>query len=116
MNHRIRFATKEDFLYACVVLAMFVATAVGLFGDLSKRQYDDSQSTSPELARIGRDLLGTTGEHLGHALAGSIYVCRIGGRGNLEPQFDPIEQTSVQGSPHLGTPFSGDSAAPAQSC
>ena len=36
MNRRISFATKNDFLYACVVLAMFVLTVVGLFRELTE--------------------------------------------------------------------------------
>jgi hypothetical protein len=36
MDRQIRFATKNDFLYACVVLAMFVVIAVGLFSELAE--------------------------------------------------------------------------------
>ena len=36
MNRRLSFATKNDFLYACVVLAVFVLTVVGLFRELTE--------------------------------------------------------------------------------
>lgn len=36
MDRRISFATKNDFLYACVFLAVFVVIAVGLFSELAE--------------------------------------------------------------------------------
>ena len=36
MDRKIRFATKNDFLYACVVLAVLVVTAFGLFRELTE--------------------------------------------------------------------------------
>ena len=36
MDRKIRFATKNDILYACVVLAMLVVTAFGLFRELTE--------------------------------------------------------------------------------
>ena len=36
MDRRTTFATKNDFLYACVVLAVFVVIAVGLFSELAE--------------------------------------------------------------------------------
>jgi hypothetical protein len=36
MDRRIRFGTKSDFFYACVVLAVFVVTAAGLFSELAE--------------------------------------------------------------------------------
>jgi hypothetical protein len=36
MNRQISFGTRNDFLYACVVLAVFVVTVVGLFSELTE--------------------------------------------------------------------------------
>ena len=36
MDRKIRFATKNDILYACVVLAVLVVTAFGLFSELAE--------------------------------------------------------------------------------
>ena len=36
MDQQTSFATKNDFLYACVVVAVFVLTAVGLFRELNE--------------------------------------------------------------------------------
>ena len=36
MDRKIRFATKNDLLYACVVLAVLVVTAFGLFRELTE--------------------------------------------------------------------------------
>ncbi len=103
MNRRIRLATKDDFLYACVVLAMFVATAVGLFGDLAKHGYGDSQSTPQQIFRIGRNLLGTTAEHLGQALAGGVFVYRPGVRENAAPQLDRCQTAIADRVPGVGS-------------